>query len=230
MTKSRGLKRPKHVFSSIDDELLRRNYADSLTSDLATVLGCSVDAVLRRANRLGLKKSRELVAQVARERMLDPTHPGRAYLLKPGNVPSNKGKKMPPGWAPGRMAESQFKKGNKPHTWVPVGSYRISPDGYLERKVNDLPGNNSVRWHPVHRLVWEEVNGPVPAGHMVAFKPGRRTTELKLITLDAVELISRAQNMARNTIHNQPGPVRELMRLRGTLTRAINRRVKEQGA
>lgn len=225
MTKS-----SRHRFTPADDELLRRNYADSLTGDLATVLGCSVDAVLRRANRLGLKKNRELIAQVARERMLDPAHPGRAYLIQPGNVPANKGKKMPPGWVPGRMAESQFKKGNKPQTWLPVGSYRISPDGYLERKVNDLPGNNCVRWHPVHRLVWEEVNGPVPDGHMVAFKPGRRTSELKLITLDAVELISRAQNMARNTIHNQPGPVREVMRLRGTLKRAINRKVKEQGA
>lgn len=64
---------------------------------------------------------------------------------------------------------TQFKKGSRPHTWLPIGSVRVVPGGsahttwILEKKVNDLPGPNHVRWHPVHRLVWEAANGPVPA-------------------------------------------------------------------
>ncbi|EMM6737362.1 HNH endonuclease, partial [Pseudomonas aeruginosa] len=32
---------------------------------------------------------------------------------------------------------TRFKKGQKPHTWLPVGSTRISADGYLQRKISD---------------------------------------------------------------------------------------------
>lgn len=43
---------------------------------------------------------------------------------------------------------TQFEKGSRPHTWLPVGSYRVVPGGsghttlILEKKVNDLPGPN----------------------------------------------------------------------------------------
>jgi hypothetical protein len=125
------------------------------------------------------------------------------------------------------MAQTQFKDGSRPHTWVPVGSYRINGDGYLDRKVNDLPGPNTVRWKPVHRLVWSDAHGPVPEGCTVVFKPGRRTTVLELITVDAVECITRAELMARNSIHNLPPALVEIHQLRGTLKRAINRKAKE---
>jgi hypothetical protein len=228
MTKSRNILGPRRLFSDAEKELMRRNYANSLTSDLAKVLGIPEKKVHSLAKRLGLKKSHEIKSELARVNMANPDHPGRACQFKPGSVPSNKGKKMPPGWSPGAMSQTQFKKGMKPHTWVPVGSYRINGEGYLDRKVNDLPGPNHIRWHPVHRLVWEEVHGPVPAGHLVVFKPGRRTAKLEEITLDAVECIDRTELMRRNTIHNNPPELADLMRLRGVLTRAINRKSKGQ--
>ena len=79
----------------------------------------------------------------------------------------------------------------------------------------------------MHRLVWMAANGPLPAGHIVVFKPGRRTTELEAITLDAVELISRAENMRRNSVHQLPPELARLVQLRGVLIKTINRKAKE---
>lgn len=131
------------------------------------------------------------------------------------------------GWsAPGTSA-TRFQPGQRPHTWLPVGSYRISPDGHLERKVNDLPGANHVRWHPVARLVWEAINGPVPKGHMVVFRPGRKTAKLEDITLDRVECITRGENARRNHPQSKSPELGKLVQLRGAITRQINRRTRE---
>lgn len=216
-------------------DLMRRFYPHVPTSALAEALGRPAKAVHALAMAMGLKKTHEVLAYMAACAVADPAHGGRKTTFKKGLVPANKGKKRPPGWAPGRMAESQFKKGARPHTWVPIGSLRLRPKGsrckdlILERKVNDLPGPNHVRWHPVHRLVWEAVNGPVPAGHAVVFKPGMYATEEALITIDRVELVTREELMRRNSFHtHMPRELARVVQLRGQLTRQINRRVRRE--
>lgn len=226
VTKSRGILGPRRAWTELDNQMLCEFYADTLTEDLAKALNRPLGSVHQHAAKLGLRKNVEWVAQRARAAMQDPNHGGRAHLIKPGSVPPNKGLRRP-GWSPGRMAETQFAKGSKPHTWVPVGSLRINGDGYLDRKVNDLPGNTCVRWHPVHRLVWEAANGPVPDGQVVVFKKGRHTTIEAEITLDAVECITRRELMARNTVHNLPKELVQVVQLRGAINRQINRRAKE---
>lgn len=227
MTKSRGILPPRRRFTWVERELVRRNYADMYTAALAHVLGREVGQIHQLAQRMGLHKSRETIAAMARERAT-PDHPNRATRFQPGHVPANKGLRRP-GYAPGNMAATQFRQGNRPHTWVPVGSYRVNGDGYLDRKMNDLPGPNHVRWHPVHRLVWEQAHGPVPHGHVVVFKPGRRSAVLAEITLDAVELVTRRELMARNSIASWPKELANLVRLRGALNRQINQRSKRYG-
>lgn len=229
MSRGRNIRAKPHRFTEVERELVRRHYADSLTADLSTATGLSAGQIHRLAHSLGVSKSRELVADMARQ-ALEGDHPWRQHRFAPGHTPANKGKTMPDGWAPGRMRETQFKPGVRPHTWMPVGSYRVNPDGALERKVNDLPGPYHVRWHPVSRLVWEEAHGPVPAGHIVVFKPGRRTTVLAEITLDAVECISKRENALRNSIHNLPAPLKEIAQLRRRITRQINKRARAQEA
>lgn len=225
MTKSRNLLAKRKHWTPIELDLLRVNYASTLTRDIAQALGCSQSAVYQKAHQLGLFKAPEFVAEMARKAMENPDHGGRKFLLKKGNVPANKGMKHSKGWAPGRMASTQFKKGTMPHTWLPVGSYRInSGAGGLEYKFSDEPGPYTKRWVPVHRKVWIEANGPVPEGHAVVFKPGRKTTDPTLITLDAVECITRRELMARNTVQNLPKELAELVQLRGALNRQINRK------
>nr|WP_315206812.1 hypothetical protein [uncultured Albidiferax sp.] len=106
---------------------------------------------------------------------------------------------------------------------MPVGSYRINSDNVLELKVNDLPGANHVRWHPVARLVWIKANGPVPANHIVVFKAGRATTVLERITPDAVECISRGENARRNHPRTKSPELAQLVQLKGAITRQVNR-------
>lgn len=230
MTKSRNILPPRRPWTEAELELLRRNYPDSRTEDLAAVLGRSLTTVYQKAIKLGLRKSDAYLASPAACRLRRGDNVGAEHRFKKGQVPPNKGLRRP-GWAPGDMAKTQFKKGrpaNEARNYVPIGSYRLSKDGYLERKVTDDPSFVPARrWVAVHRLVWIEANGPIPDGHVVVFKPGRRTTVEADITLDALELITRQALMARNTVHNLPPELASVVQLRGALSRQINKRTKE---
>ena len=57
--------------------------------------------------------------------------------------------------------------------YKPIGTERITKDGYIERKVNDdLPLQK--RWQPVQRIEWEAINGPLPEGHSLKCLDGNR--------------------------------------------------------
>ena len=45
------------------------------------------------------------------------------------------------------------------------------------------------RWVPEHRRLWETEHGPIPAGHVVAFKDGDKQN----VTLDNLVLMTRAE-------------------------------------
>ena len=230
MPKSRNILPPKRFWTPTEEAYLRAQYPTTPTPLLAALFGRPAERVLAKANAMGLKKNREFIAQVARERTARPGHGSVAHRFKPGLVPSNKGVKHPKGWAPGDMAKTQFKPGNRPHTWVPVGSFRMTADGIIERKYSDDLGPSTARWRNYAALVWEAANGPVPKGRIVAFHPGKKTTDPELVTLDRLECISRAENIRRNSVHHLPEELKQIVRLRGSLTRAINTKVKETEA
>lgn len=105
------------------------------------------------------------------------------YFLK-DHVPFNKGKKGH--CAPG-SEKGWFKKGNKPANWRPVGSERVTVDGYVEIKVTNKPEPGQKRWRLKHVVVFEKANGQVPEGHCVIFLDGNRQN----ITLNNLCMISR---------------------------------------
>lgn len=214
-----------------EDELetLRINWADWPSSIIAHILKRSQQATATKAHLLGLRKAPDFGAKMERLKQLLDLPKGDRF--EKGQTPHNKGVRRP-GWAPGRMAETQFKPGRAPEqarNYKPIGSLRISPDGYLERKVTDdrsiVPAR---RWVGVHRLVWEKAVGPIPSGHAVAFLPGRRTTVESEITLDRLELVSRRELMRRNTVHNYPPELVGLIRVKAGLVRKIRRREREE--
>lgn len=209
----------RRYWAESDREVLRRTYADFPTENIAQSLGRTVGQVHQQAQKLGLRKSSEFIARTARERSMRPNHGGIAHRFQPGLVPANKGLRRP-GWAPGEMARTQFKLGVVPHTWKPIGTLRLSKDGYLERKVSEDP-IRAHRWIAEHRLVWQAVNGPIPDGCAIVFRPGQFTADLDQITVDRLECLTRADLMRRNTIHRYPEPVKQVIRLRGKLSRAI---------
>lgn len=194
-------------------------YPQELTSEIARLLDRRESSVYGRAKQFGLKKDPAFFESDASGRL----RKGMAFRrvttrFKPGNVPWSKGVKglhLSPA--------TQFKKGQRGTKWMPIGSLRINADGYLDRKVCDT-GYPPDDWKAVHRLVWIEANGPIPEGHLVAFLPGRRTTEVEKITVDALELVSRVDWMKRHTYHQYGKEIAQLVQLRGAITRQINKR------
>lgn len=95
---------------------------------------------------------------------------GRTGRFEQGREPGNKGKRCPEGVG-GRhpnARKTQFqpgvRRGVAVRLYKPVGTERISKDGYRERKIHDGMPLQS-RWRAVHLIEWEALNGPLPEGY-----------------------------------------------------------------
>lgn len=212
----------RHIWNQSEKDYIAEHYPNVRTDEIAKTLGFNLAQVYSMAKRMGLKKSQAFLDSEESGRLRGEC--GRCTRFKPGQTSWNKGKSYQAG---GASVQTQFKPGNKSHNWKPVGTYRINGDGYLDLKVNDLPGDNNVRWHPVHRLVWIEANGPVPDKHMIVFKPGMKTNVPEEITLDKLECISRADHARRHQPYARGPEFGYLVKLKGAITRHVNRITKE---
>lgn len=231
MTKSRGINSPKMRWTPALDEQLSSLYPDNKTEVVAEIMGVKRSKVYSRATTLGIKKSAEFLASVHSGRVQRcQQHPNIvATRFQPGAVPWNKGTNFKAG---GRSADTRFKKGEMSgaaqHNYLPIGSLRISKDGYLERKVTDNPALMPARrWTAVHRLIWEAAHGPVPAKHVVRFRQGQFTNVLELLTIDRLECISRAEHARRNHPNSHNPELARLVQLKGAITRQVNRIQRE---
>lgn len=88
---------------------------------------------------------------------------GRTGGFPKGHVPANKGKRMP--FHP-NSARTRFKKGQLPHNTKYAGHERVSKDGYVEISIEETNPHTGFerRYVLKHRWLWEQKNGPVPAG------------------------------------------------------------------
>ena len=201
-------------------DVLKKHYMDTPTRDLAIRLCRSERSIYKKAEGLCLRKSKEYLNSAAAGRLYPGHKRGKSTQYKPGNLPHNFGKK---GWqAGGNAPKTQFKTGHRPHNQVSIGSERITKDGIRQRKISDT-GYVPRDWKSVHSIVWESHFGPVPAGHIVVFRDGNK----KDFSSDNLELITRAENMRRNTIHRLPEALADVCRIRGYLNRRINKRMKQ---
>lgn len=199
---------------------------------MAQCIGRSVGSVHRKAVLLEIGKSDAFKASFSSGRIQAANTDQRmvATRFKPGHKTWNEGVKGSTGLHD-NCRKTQFKPGQKPHTWVPVGSYRINTSKgvpRLERKMNDKPGPNHVRWIPVTRLVWEQHHGPIPTKHIVVFADSKQaTTVLEEITVDKLVCISRAENALRNSMYSKSHELGRLSQIKGAITRQINRITRE---
>ena len=114
---------------------------------------------------------------------------GRTGRFEKGHIPFNKGTKGLTG-----ANKTSFKKGNVPHTYLPIGSESVTRDGYTIVKVSD-EGTRNQQWRPKHRLIWEKHHGPVPDGYAIVFGDGDKTN----LSIDNLILVSRSQLSVMNT-------------------------------
>jgi len=220
----------RHRWTAAEDAHLRKRYPNERTADIARGMGLSPLQVSQHATALGLHKSAAYLASPAACRLRRGDEVGRAYRFPKGHVPANKGLRRP-GWSRGRMRETQFKKGRpacEARNYVPIGTEKFdSKRGVIVRKLTDNPNILPThRWKPVHVIVWEAAHGAVPAGHIVRFRQGMKTLVSSEITDDLLECVTLAENMRRNSIHNLPKPLKDVVQLRGRLMRQIHKREK----
>lgn len=220
----------KHIWTEEEKALMREHYPHIGGAEMVTLLGhpdITLAKVYAKANALGLNKAPEWMATSASGRLLKGGKRGQATQFKLGHKTWNAGTAGTglTGHHPNTRA-TQFKPGQKPHTTLPVGSFRVvftkgSTQGLLEQKFHEAPGGPSNRWRFYGRIVWERAHGPIAPGHLIVFKPGMATVKPEEMTVDRLECITRAENMRRNTIHRMPEALASVVRLRGRLTRLI---------
>lgn len=210
-------------WSPEEEDIMRRHYPVTPTKKIAAALGRNERQVFNKAYSMGLEKSQEYLSSANACRFRRGYHPGKGTQFKTGHVAWNKGMK---GLILGGI-ETQFKPGNRSGTaeklYQPIGTERISKDGYIQRKINDdMPMQR--RWRGVHIINWEAINGPLPKGHVLVFKDGNKRNT----AVENLDLLSRAELMRRNSYHtNYPKEVAQLVQLRGAIARQINKRSKE---
>lgn len=219
MTKSRNIIPRRIRWTAAQDCALRRLYATTRTSEIAEQLGRTVGSTYQRAQTLRLHKDVAMLLEQNRRLGSALKDAGAPFRFAAGHVPANKGLRRP-GYAPGRMRETQFKKGQRPHTWMPIGSRRLM-DGYLQEKVTDT-GYPPRDWVGLHILLWRRAGRRVPKRHVLAFKNGDRTD----VRLSNLECIHRRELSRRNHWKHLPKPLRDVIVLRTSIKATITKRLK----
>lgn len=191
------------------DATLTELYQTLSAGAIGKIMGRTRAGIKGRVHVLGLKKPEGV------------TNTGR---FMPGQGAWNKGKKFDSG---GRSHETRFQPGHRGgralERYLPVGSERITKDGYIQRKISDDPVFYK-RWRFVHVLEWEAAHGPVPKGHVVTFKNGKRDDT----RLENLQLLHRRELMQRNTVHNYPEGLRQVIRLKGAISKRIATRTRKE--
>lgn len=209
----------RHNWTPDEDKLLALIYPDTKTSTVAATIGVSTSQAYTRANFLGIRKSAAFLASQDSGRIRDGEL-GQETRFQPGAAGLTKGMKF----GSGHSAATQFKaglvQGRAAELAKPIG-YECVRDGYLVRKINnDLPLHR--RWRAVHLIEWEAIHGPVPDGHVLAFRDGNRMNR----AADNLVLVSRGALLQRNSIHNYPPELADSMRLVGRIKREVRKQTE----
>jgi len=195
-------------WTEAEDTMLRELYLTLSAGQIALRMGRTMPGVKNRINHLRLKKPAGI------------TNPG-CFIA--GQAAWNKGMK---GLSLGGEA-GWFKPGNRSgraiEIYQPIGTERISKDGYRQRKINDAMPLHK-RWRGVHIIEWEAINGPLPKGHALTFINGDKTD----CRLDNLVCITRRELMLRNTVHNYPPELRQVIRLKAAISKRIATRIKKE--
>ncbi|MUV39453.1 hypothetical protein JNUCC1_03331 [Lentibacillus sp. JNUCC-1] len=169
------------LFTKEQKEFIKANVKGVLNRELAELVNEKFNLTITAQQMLTYKKNHGLTSGVNTQ-------------FKRGQEAWNKGiKGLDLAGENGK--KTQFKKGDQPQNYRPVGSERIdSRDGYTLIKVKD-EGLYQDRWRHKHVVVWEKENGPVPYGCVIVFADGdKRNIEMSnLLLITRNELVRMNQ-------------------------------------
>lgn len=196
---------------------LREIYPVTPMKKLEAIFSRDYHKIYNKAFALGLKKDSEYLATEAGRFTGHLSDSSIRHQFKKGHEPFNKGMK---GWSATGTEATRFKKGQKPPNYRPVGYMRITPDGYTEIKMEE----GMQKFKLLHRVVWERLNGKIPHGMNLVFLDGDKQN----IDITNLSLVTKKQNMLRNTVHNYPPDIVHLVQLKAALNRQINKRTNHE--
>jgi hypothetical protein len=193
------------------NDIIRQRYPFEPTRKIADDLGVSESLVYNRAWSMGIKK--------------DPVYlrstqfplgylGGKATQFQKGQIPPNKGQKMSKDVYE-KAKPTMFKKGSKPMNTQPIGTIHQRKDtgGKMYQYIKLSDSN----WQLLNRYTWEQHNGPIPKGLIVVYKDGNYLNN----DINNLMLLTKKENMARNTIQRFPTELQSLIKLNCKLNKKI---------
>ncbi len=205
---------PKGIYGPLTDDAKQKifnEYLEKPVKRLADELGISYGRIMNFLQKHALSIPREIIEQRKKD----------SYLKK-GQIPPNKGRKQIEYMtieAIERTAKTRFKKGNEPINTKHDGC--ISTRKEKNGKPYQYIRISKSKWELYHRHIWEQVNGKIPENHIIAFKDGNALN----CELSNLELITKEENMMRNSIQNYPKEVIPSLKL----ISKINKKIKNHG-
>lgn len=199
-------------FTKEEDRFLRNNYLTIPAKRMAKMLGRTEGTARQRIKLLGIMIPPEIIEKFKVE-----------SRFKKGSQPPNKGRRQTDYMSAGSIARTKatmFKKGNLPHNTKSDMEISVRPDnrGVKYKFIRISKAN----WIALHRYNWQQVHGKIPAKMKLIFKDGNTMN----CEINNLELLTSAQLMKRNSVHNYPAPIASAMQLRGALNRQINKHLK----
>lgn len=204
------------IWSPEKTEKIIADFPHRKTEEIAAEMGFPYYAVSNKAYALRLSKTAEFMAKHG-QRLQGST--GVAYRYPKGHVPANKGKKMPAELYE-RIKHTFFQPGNLPATTVHFGKpylyERTNRKGNVERIwfIQESTNRRSAYLAYLCRQNGIDLKGKKPI-----LKPG--FDHSRPPTLDDILIVTNAENMRRNTIHNYPEELVKAIRLSSKLNKLI---------
>ena len=215
------MKRTRKLWTDAEIWRLIAFHPDTTNKAIARKFKRPYSSIIGMATKLGLRKTREHLSSIPHKTGM--VKAGKPFRFPKGHVPLNAGKKA--WWNPGRSVHTRFKKGQFPPNRDPdfyvIGALRVNTDGYIDMRTSFRPGAHG--WRGLHLVLWEDAHGPLPKGHCLRFKDGDGLN----VELDNLELITRRDNMLRNSVHLLPPELKSTIHMLGRLKRRI--REKQDG-
>ena len=189
------------------NDIIKQRYPFEPTKKIADDLCLTESQVYNRAFTMGIKKDPVYL----RSTQFPAGYlGGKATQFQRGHVPANKGYKMSKEVYE-KAKPTMFKKGNLPFNTQPVGTInkRLDTNGKFYSYIKIAHSN----WQLLNRYLWEQNFGKIPPGMIVIFKDNNEDN----FEISNLELISKKENMQRNSMHQYPLEIKQIIILKNKL-------------
>jgi hypothetical protein len=206
------------LWTESDLLILKKEYPSTQSVLIAEKLDRSIKAIYSQANLMGLKKTEEFNRSESSGRMKDGQF-GKATQFQKNHKSFNTGMKWDDFMTVQGKANSlrtTFKKGNLPPNTLHDGMITTRTDSKTKRTYKFIR-IALAKWQMLHVYNWEQVNGKLPKGKILAFKGSTEDC-----SIDNLILITRAENMKRNSIQRYPEEIKQTIRVLTKLKKTIN--------